>query len=394
MRAPLLGLGFVCCAAASASAGGLPAEFAEFAGAGAGTGASTGLVTGAAPALAEEVPNRHWLAHVALVGPLDEVRLSVEPMGETRVHAQLLAGERRSLVVPLPIWGATEDLLPQIEVLGSGEASFVGWASENDLAAHAWSDLPRGLRHRPRPAPPAPLPAPLQTTALLAVAAALAAGWSLRARPARSLLVSLAAAACVIPLVAPRPPTSGVRVLEGDGASGGWVVVDAARGQIEAPRVPRSGPGSGTAAGQLPLRPLRVECLPPRTRLTFEVHLGPADATRWTLEGSEAHGCVLWVLSPLALAVDPPGELGAESNDLVALEEAWLRAADGSGWEALGAWPLGEALPAARGPEDPPGGLNPALPLGQRVLLGRLGPQAGGGGRARAGATWLRLVGL
>ena len=363
------------------------------------TGLALVLLCGAASAAVQAGPgDRYHLAHLSLEGPLEQVRLVLEPFGASVLTGALSAGERRSVRVPFPAWGATAGLEPSVQVVGGGRATFGGWASENAAADRAWAELPRSLRQRPRPAPPARAPSRAPRSALLLVAAALAAGWALRARPWRVAGVSLLAAVAVFPLVDPGADTGAgsdagptrLRVLEGDGAGGAWMVVDAARERLAAPAgVPA---GARGAEGLL-----RLECEPARARLTFDLLLTSAELPRWTVSGP---GCVFHALGGAdsaaelrALALEDPGPEGRRlitqgANGLAALSAAWIRPPDGSGWRAVGPWPLGAPLPATLGAEDPPGGLNPALPLGQRVLVGRVAP-----GAAR-GEVWVRLVGL
>lgn len=326
-----------------------------------GAAVALGLVLAVAPGASD----RHHLAEVSLVGPIDEVRFGLGSMGETVVRGPLAAGERRTVVVPLPAWGETAGLVPEIEERGAGQAAFLGWVE--DEGARAWSALSSALRRRARPAPPELAPTRAPIGALCVAAAAVLAGWSLRERRLAAVLVCALGAGGTFALVGPRAGPAVLRVLEGDGASGDWFEVDALRGRA-----------SSTGREEL----LRVECRPERARLHYEVALAGGGRPGWTLAGE---GCELFLLRPAA-----PGTLTPEANRLADLAEAWVRAADGSGWTAVGAWPKGTALPTTGQPADPPGGLNPALPLGSRVLVGRLEAAAGAAGAE----AWVRLVGL
>jgi len=347
---------------------------------------------GGVPAVTADVDaGRLRSARVELAGPLERVRLAVEPMGETLLRGPLAGGERRTVVVPLPTWGEVEGLVPEVTVDGAGAARFLGWDPSDARADAAWRALPASLRRRPRPVPPPPSSPAVPLAALLAAAAALAAGWALRGRPLRAVGVSvLGAVATAAAVETARAPaaTAGIRVLEGEGEPAAWFAVDAARERLVAP--------AGTST-------LRVESIPERARLVYEVRLDPERGGGWTLAG---RGAVLVRIAELASEEGGPSgsdaapRLSRGANELADLAASWVRAADGSGWRALGPWARGTAEPSAGGAggagaaADPPGALNPALPLGRRVLVGRLAPGGPPSRPAEAGAVWVRLVGL
>ncbi len=309
--------------------------------------------------------DRLQLARVELVGPLEEARFDLGAMGVTRVLGPLAEGERRALQVPLPAWGDPRGAEPEVEVDGEGSARFVAWDdAANEGLARRWLEVPAGLRARPLPVPPALDRRRPPETAVLLVAALFLIGLALRKRPRAGYALGVAGAGALLLLAHPvLEPDEGVHVQEGDG-SGRWISVFIERSEL------------GLRFDELALR---VECLPPRARLRWTVGLDPDRA--WSASASRA---VLFALAESR----PSGQLHPARNDLHDLLEVWIREAGAAEWTGHPAWPRGSGLRASTGPADPPGWLNPALPMGTGVLIGRAQPLL------RREGDWIRLVGF
>ncbi|HVS09531.1 MAG TPA: hypothetical protein VMS76_06605 [Planctomycetota bacterium] len=338
-----------------------------------------GALTGTAGAAQERV-GRLALGRVELEGPLEELRVALPPAGEARLQGPLAPGERASLRVPLPAWEVAPALEPRIAAAGEGRARWLGWDEEDrERRAEAWRSLPAALRGRPLPAIAAPATRP-PLSALLAAAALLALLLRLRSRAALVLGVGALGAGLVLALsLAHGEPAARLRLFDGDGASGRWIVVDAARPELElGPRLP-----------------LRLESEPPRTPLRFAAEGFGAVPTSWRVRGARGEA------QPALFAIDafdPAGRaLQPGRNGWASFEATWVRDPQGS-WSAHGPWPEGEPLPdAAPGGDAPPGWIQPALPLGVGLFIGRVAPRpdlALERDPPLEGGAWVRLVGF
>jgi len=325
---------------------------------------------GVSPAAAGQ-QSRTRLARVELAGPLQGAELDYPDGSGASLALELVAGERRTLVVPLAAPTSAPDAAPEIVVGGEGEVRFAGWVqSDVELLESQWRRLSPALRGRPRPAA---LGDPGRSGPSVAALLLTCAGFTLVLRLRRQGLVALgvgALAAAVAYGAAARPASRGevLRLLEGDGVGGGWLEVRVGRERLTV--------ASAEAAW--------VETRPARAALRARVDEAPA-GLRWTFMAPRA--TVVHVGLP-ALASDTLMRAGP--NRLAALDPVWVREADGA-WARHGAWDLGAALPEALpGPGEPPGWLNPALPLGTGILVARdaSAPQAPGE------QTWVRVVGF
>ena len=330
----------------------------------------------AAPALADE-GTRTPLARVELEGPLEAVDLSFPDGNGTTIALPLAAGERRTLTLPLPAPAIAAQALPVVTVQGAGAARFAGWVgSDVERLSAEWGRLPLGLRRRPRP----PAPERAHTSgpplaALLVACAGFLGALRWRRRGPLALAVGALAAAAAYALALP-PPATGreLRLLEGDGSSGAWLALRVARERLEL----------------APAAALLVETRPPLAPLRVRVEPGP-QGPRWILL---APGATIDLLDLAPLEPDLLTRAG--TNRLGALTQVWVREADGR-WSRRGSWPAGAPLPAAlAGPGEPPGWLNPALPMGTGVLLGRRAsdPAEAPSGAPAPDALWVRLVGF
>jgi hypothetical protein len=318
---------------------------------------AAGLLVALAVALAsqEPAPGRFREAEVELVGPLGAVRCEVPGRGATRIEAGLVAGERRTVVVPIAATARDADLelveLPE----SAGAARWTAWLRErtSETARH-WGMLPAGLRSRPWPIPPRQDGGGrVPHVAWLAALAWIPFARSLRGR--RVALAALSAAACAAIVAAAggsgRPRE--LRVVEIDGATGISLVVEAGRDRVAVPREP----------------PLYFATVPEHAPVEAELDLagGP-----WKLA---ARGVTFlrWTEPVLAERERLVQRLGGAR-----FEAAWTRSADGV-WTAEGDGTVA----------DPPGWLNPALPLGVRARIGKLAPDPEHPGRE----TWVRMIG-
>ncbi len=315
--------------------------------------------------------NRLWLAELELAGPLERVEVAVDG-GTTVLAGPLLAGERRTLLVPVPALAAPAlgpaELWPEpgVRADGDGTAAFVRWRESEPDAF--WSGVPRGLQARPRP-PLAGARPRASVAALCTCAAALVLALGARRRAALAALGAGAAlAAALLPAAGGDAPP--IAVLEADLAGGAWVRVLAARDALALP-------ADLGAAGES----VRLESEPEGGALVFEASLA-AGAPRWSVR---APGALLHLLE--RRAPDPDARPGR--NPFGELAEAWVRDAAGT-WSALGRWPRGTPRPApgaaGRGTPAPPGWLAAGLPQGVGVLVGRLAEP----GRA----AWVRASGF
>ena len=324
----------------------------------------------------QQTPTRVRSGRVALEGPLERAELRFADGSATVLELALAAGERRVLEVPLAPPQVASESEPRIEVRGAGSGAFVGWMVEEAASAEqAWGRLPPGLRQRPRPpAPAAPDAGRPPPAALLLCAAAFLLALRWRGRGGVALPIGAGGAAALLALTAGQPPSREVlALLEGDGASGRWVAVRVARDRLELP------------AGAT----WRITTEPAQVPLRIAGHdLG--GILRWSVESARA---TLHQTEILDLAPDTLTRAG--SNRLGLLERTWVRDPDGR-WTRRGRWALGQPLPEALdGPGEPPGWLNPALPMGTGVLIAQR-PSAqdpAGPGEARV-RGWVRVVGF
>jgi hypothetical protein len=323
--------------------------------------------------------SRATLSQWELSGPSRGFSLELANAGraELRLERALLEGERRSLVlaVPLPI-----ERLPQAvwsEALQAALPEGVRAKLLSVASAPSLDSVSAELMARPRPALRSTAPR-LPWSALFVLGAAFSIALARRRQPWLATLIALLAAGSLLALtrqVSVRAQ-SAVHLLEArfDAPPGeAWLAVRAVLGRLDAAAL-------GAA---------RFEVDPRRSMLRCETSGDPA---RFELV---APGCTL-----IELAACDPGarRLTRAVNAWGNFERAWLREADGT-WLALGAWRLGEALPSAVA-GDPPGWLVPPLPMGRSLFLGQLSPgegafafpqrepQVGGAG------IWIRGLGL
>jgi len=341
---------------------------------------ASGLVLAALAASSgpAQQPSRTHLATVELAGPLERVELDFPESSGATLELRLSKGERRTLTLPLAAPGGAPQAIPEVRAIGGGTARFAGWL-QSDVArlAQEWERLPPGLRLRPRPPAPESRGAPEPPAAALLLACAgflLALRW--RSRAIRALSIGALAASAVFAAASRRAPVRTIlRLLEGDGASGSWIAVVAAREHLSVQPSPA----------------LRVQTQPARAALRVRVSQ-PRGELLWSLEAART---TIYQTEVLELASGALTRAGP--NRLGALAAAWVREADGE-WTRRGRWELGEPLPGPLpGAGDPPGWINPALPLGTGILIGELDPAPSGAeqayGEPRVEA-WVRVVGF
>jgi hypothetical protein len=304
----------------------------------------------------EPAPGRFREAEVQLVGPLDSVRCEIPGRGATTVECDLVEGETRAVVVPLAATARDGDPVVSHVPRGAGSARWSAWLRDRTSeAGRHWGSLPVGLRTRPWPMPPSEdAGRRVPPVALLAALAWLPVAWSLRRKRLALGLASAAAVAVVAAAGSGRVPARELRVVEIDGATGISVVVEIGRDRAEVPREP----------------PLYFATVPEHLPVESAVDLrgGP-----WRLE---ARGVTFlrWTEPVLEERERLVQRLGSARY-----EASWTRTPDGI-WSAEG--------PGAETP-DPPGWLNPALPLGVRARIGKLESDPEHPGRE----TWIRALG-
>ena len=308
-------------------------------------------------------------------GPLREVQLSCGQAGNTIWRGEILAGESRTLRLPVPLSATRRDEL-RIHADGGGTAELVGWLPPVKT-------LPRFLQSRSLSGP-VPMVRRLGWSATLLLAAAGVAVLGLRRRPGWALGVGCLGALALV--FCPRPPEPGggiLRVFEGQGDGGAprWLRTDAGVGALQVD-------GSATllrvlsaARGQVPLT------------FTVEEFLGGED---------RSIGAVAPAGTRLAASWAPARSFGALTQGVQGfgpLEQVWTRgvgAASPDLWVQRGPWALGVPLPEVQPGLAPPGWLCWGLPQGRGILLARVAP--GGPGWAVEGAVpesvWVRLVGF
>lgn len=317
------------------------------------------------PAAAGE--DRFALLQVELVGPLERVSVEVGRSASLELEGGVQAGERWTLEAPLALSGAAERAsAPELRLNGAGSARVIGWEESSAAArAAAWGRLPMTLRSRPALALPARegSRAPFAAVALASSGALLAL--ALRRRLWVAGLVSGGAASAAVALVVLQPvPAAALRVLEVDGRSARALLVDLARDELPGARVDDLRWSSTPATA-----PVRVHAArgAPSVRLA-----SPGAVLRATRE---------FQLDERRLA--------AERNEWGLLSPVWRRSSDGD-WEFMAAWPAGAAWAGSAGDgAPPPGWLQPGLPLGVTVVLGRWESAEAGDGAP----TWVRWIG-
>ncbi len=318
--------------------------------------------------------DRFALAEFELTGPLTALEVSAGDTARGVLAARLSAGERLRVELALPIEApSAAEAPPQVRVVGDGTARFVGWKPAAATAREqAWSRLPMALRMRPRASPATPTERRVPNAALWIAAAGALLAIGARTRAWATLACGAAAALVVGWLTSAHGarPTR-VRLVELDGPSGRAVAVDSARD-----RLPSADEGD-----------LRWESTPPHAALRATAR---RDRTGYELS---APGAVLRSWTNFELGAQA---LSADENRLGLLAPVWRRDAAGD-WSAAASWAAGAPWPndtpvASEDSGAPPGWLQPALPLGVRVVVGRwrsAAPTESGG----AGEVWVRWVG-
>ncbi|MCA9001344.1 MAG: hypothetical protein KDB61_05440 [Planctomycetes bacterium] len=305
--------------------------------------------------------NRFHPVELDLLGPLQSVTVDCGRVGDTRIELELGAGEQRNVRVPLPKAAGSVDWSRDLRWQGAGRVS-----------------APRNLPMDPVPTgtPSGPLPLVPETVPVLPMASflgLLALGLILvfqRRRPWLSIPISLAGG-CLLFLqvgTTPAPSPGCVRLIDmGEGQR--WRVVDSAR-----------------------------HALAHKPGQAIELRVQPASAALHWIVGEDSGSLKIEAQSQGSLLRKlysvPAGmrHLELDLNALCHLDRVWLRGESGV-WSALGAWELGQPIPAAiRENEGPPAWLADGLPMGPRILVGRCAPDVQGslGLWQEAQETWIR----
>jgi hypothetical protein len=311
--------------------------------------------------------DRFALLRLELVGPLERVRVDVGRSASFELEGAVSAGERWSIEAPLALSGTAERAVePELRLSGAGNARVVGW-DENSAAARsaAWGSTPIALRSRP----PLGLPAregpraPFAAVALASSGALLALALRRRLWPAALVSASSVAGAVALVLLQPAP-AAGLTVVEVDGRSARAVLVELARDELHDARVDD----------------LLWSTLPASAPVTVRAARGSA-SVRLVSPGAVLRATRAFQLDARRLA--------AEHNEWGLLSPVWRRSADGD-WEFMDTWPAGTAWAGiSQDAPPPPGWLQPGLPLGVTVLLGRWESAEPSG----AAPTWVRWIG-
>jgi hypothetical protein len=318
--------------------------------------------------------DRFALAEFELTGPITALEVSAGDSAHGALAAKLSAGERLRVELALPVEAPSAAEAPaKVRVVGDGTARFVGWKRDAATSREqAWSRVPMALRMRPRASPATPSERRVPNAALWIAAAGALLAIGARTRAWAALACGAATALVVGWLThAQGPRPTRIRLVEFDGPSGRAVAVDSARERL-----------SGADEGDL-----RWESTPAHAPLRATAR---RDRSGYELSAS---GAVLRSWTSFEIGARA---LSADENRLGLLAPVWRRDAAGD-WSAAGSWAVGDAWPndttvAEAGSEEPPGWLQPALPLGVRVLVGRwrsATPAESGG----AGEVWVRWVG-
>lgn len=295
-------------------------------------------------------------AEIEVVGPVEDLVLSLGAAGETRLLGELLPGERVRLSVPLPARDEAPRIAPEIrwsggegidpESAGRGRVRFLGWSE--DLAAKRIEELPPGLRARSRP-PLSPPEVLLPRASLALLPACLVVGLALRRRAVLSLAFAAVASGALLALGRPREGRAEreVIVLDRDSHSPTGLALTATweRAQLAADD----------------LADVVVATSKEEVRLVWT---GPlSGAGPWS---ALARGSAIYVERAFEAGTE---DFQREGNRGRELAEAWVRE-DGA-WTARGPWALGAPLPPSRDGPRPPGWIVSGLPQGVSVLVGR-----------------------
>lgn len=312
----------------------------------------------------------HW-ANVKLEGPLSKVVLDLGLAGSTRIAGELLAGETRSMRVPLPARSLSERVEPRIRTgageprsdldpLARGSVRFIGY---EPFVGNRLDAIPASLRARARPAILGASVATSRATPFLLLAW-LVIVLALRRRPALAILAaSILSAALRIVVTAPDAgASSNVRVVDADVESDAWLQVDAALGSIVVPAE---------------IEAFQLDVEPPGAPIVWHVALGQGAELR-----AESRGARLFLATVLEVA---PARVTRAANHHAALDDSWLRV-EGA-WTHVGRWDQDAPLPSAAGEGAPPGWLAAGLPQGVTILIGAVHAP----GRR---PSWIRLSGL
>ncbi|MSR61066.1 MAG: hypothetical protein EXS08_01290 [Planctomycetes bacterium] len=311
------------------------------------------------PAAQAEAENRQWYVELELVGPCAAVRLECGADGWTRIEGPFLAGEERTLIVPVPVRsplgaeGLAAVPFPQVVLepaAAAGRARLGGWASEQLASRLQRSAGELGVGARPSGRSLAARGAPAELAVVLAAGGFLL---GLRRRFLACVLVALAAAGLAFALSRGRAGSCGeVELVQWQAGEEHALVL----------RV---------SANRLALDGERLEVVPAGRALEF--HFGrDGRGGEVRAEGAQLTG----------LAEVPAPSLASARNDWQALAQVWTRSAGGE-WSAHPEWGVGEALGPPRTGADPPGWLTGALPPGSEILVAR-----------SQGGAWVRCLGF
>jgi len=296
--------------------------------------------------------DRFALARVELVGPLRAVRASAGDAARAEWLSPLAAGERITVSLALPILDRSALLSPpEFALDGEGRATFLEWRPDAvAVRDSAWEALPPALRSRPRPTPGRESRPRVPMSSWWLASAAGVAVLALRRRPGGALAVGcLGGLAASVTLLGEERRVGFTRIVEIDGDSGQAIALDLGRDSI----------------GVSPTD-VRWESAPDRAPLSTRTIGAETGAPALELEGAGVNLRVWRKASTDGLRLDPG------QNGWGLLSPVWLREGDGA-WREFGLWPAGLAPSADSAPTEsaPPGWLNPALPLGRRVIVGR-----------------------
>lgn len=247
----------------------------------------------------------------------------------------------------LPRSPSDAPLTPNLEWNGPGRATFVGWGSEaTQRRAAEWSALPKSLSQRARVSAPLGAASRVARPALWLAAAGALLAVAARARWALWCALGVTSATVVVSVALP-PARPWRRVIELEALGVTALAVDCARDQLRGARDDD----------------LRWECEPNsaslratslRNRRELELAGRGALLRRWS-----------------RLATDGR-RLDGDANAWGLLAPVWRRSRSGE-WRRFAAWPSGVALPETGGEAStgPPGWINPALPAGTEIVIGR-----------------------
>ncbi|MCE9593609.1 MAG: hypothetical protein K8S98_05400 [Planctomycetes bacterium] len=298
-------------------------------------------------------------AELAASGPLERASLDLGGAGTATIELGLAAGETRRFVALLPAREGSEALAPRSS---DEHLRFLGWTPDEERARR-WSALPPALRLRPPPTPPSSANAASLAALSLAFAAAFFVH-RLRARPGLALLVGAVAALGVFALdTALARPTNALVVYDYDARDGAGVRWECARDRLD-------------FASDAVLS-FAVEPAEHAIAVAIDARGDGSPLTRVVARGAA-----------LSRAEAPDAAVpDRASNRWGDFAEVWTRDADGA-WTARGPWASNTALPpAVAGEARPPGWMNPALPQGLKLLVGRAASDV------RGAEVWVRVLG-